>query len=488
MSQTSLFPHKWIQPVSLTVLFACIALFAFTGSYLFLAAPIGLLFITLMGLNWKAAYLILLCCILGSVEVDLIEGSLSTSVPDEPMMWLFVLMFGLMVARNPYVMPKWWWRNPLVFIIVLQFLWLLVAVIYSKELFLSLKFLAARIWFMVSFMILPVFIFKEKKDYRLAFKLMLFTLLITVVIIFLRHYALHFSFKKVQVAIRGIYVNHVDYSTVLSMFFPLLCVAYPLTKGKATWLRGLLLLTILFFLPAIYFAYARAAWIAIVFAGVIALAMRLKLVNLVMPAFYAAMALLLTYMIRDNKYIDFRPNYERTYMHKNFADHMIATLKGQDMSSMERLYRWIAGIRMSQDRPVTGYGPHAFYYYYKPYAVTAFKTYVSRNPEQSTTHNYFLYMLVEQGWPAMIIYAIFIFLVFWQAQKVYWRFTDRFYKYVTLGITMTFAAGFINNFFSDLIDTHKVGALFYIPVALLVILDQKSKELKNGQATEREQV
>jgi len=101
---------------------------------------------------------------------------------------------------------------------------------------------------------------------------------------------------------------------------------------------------------------------------------------------------------------------------------------------------------------------------------------VSRNPEQSTTHNYFLYMLVEQGWPAMILYAIFMVMVFHKAQKIYHRFRDRFYRMVTIGLAMTIAVGFINNFFSELIETHKVAALFYIPVAMLIILDKKSKE------------
>jgi O-antigen ligase len=47
------------------------------------------------------------------------------------------------------------------------------------------------------------------------------------------------------------------------------------------------------------------------------------------------------------------------------------------------------------------------------------------------------------------------------------------------------AVGFINNFFSELIETPKVAALFYIPVALLIILDRKSKEeyaaIKRGE-------
>jgi O-antigen ligase len=133
---------------------------------------------------------------------------------------------------------------------------------------------------------------------------------------------------------------------------------------------------------------------------------------------------------------------------------------------------------MSVDRPLTGYGPHAFYFYYKPYAVTSFRTYVSRNLEHSTTHNYFLLMLVEQGWPAMILYAALILVFFAVAQKTYYRFKDKFYKQCTMGITLLFAAGFINNFFSELLETHKVGALFYLAIGILVVLDQKSREME----------
>lgn len=471
------FYDKWLLGVGMLVLFASVALFSYTGSYLALAVPFGFLYLLLMGANWKAAYWIFLFFIPLSPQLSFSDGSLSASLPDEPMMWLFFVLFIVLLAKNPSSIPTWWWRNPLVFIVVLQFVWLFIPVIYSQVPFYSIKFLVAKAWYLVVFFVMPLFIFKEKKDFKTAFLVTLIPLLATMVVIFYRHYLIGFNFRKVEKAIRPLYYNHVDYSTVMSMFFPLLCVAYPLTKGWVKWLRVVLLLIILFFLPAIYLVYARAAYIAVVFAGAVALAIRFRLVNFIMPTIYALLAAMLIYLSTDNKYIQFRPNYEHTYMHKSFADHMIATLKGQDMSSMERVYRWVAGIRMSTDKPITGYGPHAFYYYYKPYAVTSFRTYVSRNTEHSTTHNYFLYMLVEQGWPAMILYAILIFVVFAQAQKIYWRFTDRFYRYVTLGVIMMFAAGFINNFFSELLETHKVGAMFYIAIALLVILDKKSRDL-----------
>src|ERR1043165_4155048 len=125
---------KWGKTLSLAILFISVALFAWTGSYLTLALPFVYLFILLAGANWKTAYWILLFTIPASIQVGLFGDTLSTTVPDEPMMWMFLLIFALVWARQPDIFPRWWWSNPLVFIIVLQFLWMLVAVIFSKEL------------------------------------------------------------------------------------------------------------------------------------------------------------------------------------------------------------------------------------------------------------------------------------------------------------------------------------------------------------------
>jgi O-antigen ligase len=312
-------------------------------------------------------------------------------------------------------------------------------------------------------------------------------LVATIVIIMVRHHRLNYSFKHIQWAIGDLYYNHVDYSTLVSMFFPLLWVAYPMIKKYSIFIKVGLVALIAFFLIAIYLTYARAAMVAVFFCIAVGIAMRLKLVNYIMPTLYGLIALGLVYLGHNNKYIDLRPNFKETYMHTNFADHIIATFRGEDMSSMERLYRWIAAIRMSADKPITGYGPHAFYHFYQSYAVSSFRTYVSNNWEESTTHNYFLYMLVEQGWPAMLLYALLVFVVFAQAQRTYHRFKDKFYKNCTLGLAMTFAASFINNFFSELIETHKVGALFYITIALLIVLDRKSREMAGEVAPEEEE-
>ncbi len=467
---------NWFNASAFGVLFLTVVVFAITGNLFVLLTPLVFLYLVLVGVNWRAAYWLFLFTIPASIQINFAADTMAITLPDEPIMWIFLILFTLVYARNPKTLPGWWWRDELVFVVFLQFVWLLVAVGFSQVLFYSVKFLLAKCWLMVCYFIFPVWIFREKKDFVRGFFVMFIPIFITIIVILIHHAILDFGFDKVQRAMSGLYYNHVDYSTVISMFFPLLLVAYPLIRHKGPRYRNGLIAVILIFIAAIIFAYARAAVIGVIFAIIVGLAVRSKTVNVIMPAIYGMIILLFVYLVPNNKFLEFRPDYNNTYMHKNFTDHLIATFRGKDMSSMERLYRWIAAVRMSRDKPITGYGPHAFYYYYKPYAISCFQTYVSRNAEHSTTHNYFLYMLTEQGWPAMLLYAILIPLIFAKAQRLYHGFKDRFYRLVTMGLVMTIAVGFINNFFSELIETHKVGALFYIPLAMLVILSRKLKE------------
>ena len=112
---------KWGKAIGLAVLFLSISLFAWEGSYLLLAPPFIYLFVLLAGANWKTAYWILLFTIPASIHLWFFDDTLSTTVPDEPIMWMFLLIFTLIWARNPGIFPNWWWRNPLVCIMVLQF-------------------------------------------------------------------------------------------------------------------------------------------------------------------------------------------------------------------------------------------------------------------------------------------------------------------------------------------------------------------------------
>ena len=478
MQKISAGTNKQAIAFILFILISSIAVYIFTDYYFILLFPFIIAYVWVAILNWKLAYWIFLFTIPLSIQFSLPGTSFSLSLPDEPICWGFFFLFILLFAYKPQIMPQWWWRDPMLLIIAAQFLWLIVAVIFSDVPVLSIKFLAAKAWYLVCFFILPVLVVKEMKDFKLLFILFLVPILVTMIIIILRQAINHFSFSSIGDAVGNLYINHVEYSAVISIFFPFTVAAYLLNRKKSRLLSYGLLMLVLFFLPVIYFTYARAAVLAILFAMIVGVAIRFRLANYIMPVIYVAIVFIFLYFLNNDKYLELRPDYNHTYMHSDYGQHLTATFAGRDLSSMERLYRWIAAIRMSNDRPLVGFGPHAFVYNYKAYTLHSFRTYTSNNKEHSTTHNYFLFMLTEQGWPAMLLYALLIMVFFASAQKIYYRFNDAFYKACTLGLAMAFAAAFVNNFFSELIETHKAGAMFYLIIALLMILDHKSKELQ----------
>jgi O-antigen ligase len=455
-----------------------IALFGYTNNFLFLGAPFGIALIAWAILNLRSFYWFFIFTIPLSATIYLLGGGVSTTIPDEPLMWLLLLLSLCMVAYNYKSFPQWFFRHPLTLIVIFQFVWLTIALVFSENFLLSLKFYVAKIWFLNAYFLLPALIFQKKSHFRTAFLLFIIPTTLHAVFVLSWHYSVGFDFEKSNTVVHPFYQNHVDYSTVLSMLFPLLLVAYQLCKGKQV-LRWILGLAILFYIPAIYFASARAAILAVAFAMIMAFAVRKKIAQWIMPAGFVLLGCMLYFLAQNNTYLNYSTNKSQNYTQSSFKDAVAGVFNGEDMSTSERYYRWIASIRMSKDRPVTGVGPNNFYDYYKSYTVSSFQTWVSYNEERSTTHNYFLFMLVEQGWPAMLLYAALVITFFYQGQRIYHQAKDPFYKKVCMGLIMMFAAGFVNNFFSELLETHKIGALFYWSISLLIIVGHLSWKENN---------
>src|ERR1043165_1854900 len=231
---------------------AAVSAYSITAFAPLLAIPFAILYAALFFINWKAAWWIFLFTIPLSQQLDLIEGSLTTTVPDEPIMWLFLLLTIVLVAARPRSFPEWWLRSPLTLVLALQYLWMFVAVCFSQNHFVSVKFACAKTWFLASYFVLPIFIFNKKSDFKKAFFIVVLPTIVTMLVINYWHYRLGFAFSYIHKAIGKLYYNRVDYSSFMSMLFPLLLVAVPLSKKLKWWWRALLIATILFFLMAIY--------------------------------------------------------------------------------------------------------------------------------------------------------------------------------------------------------------------------------------------
>ena len=149
----------------------------------------------------------------------------------------------------------------------------------------------------------------------------------------------------------------------------------------------------LIMLVGVQFSYTRAAYITLVMAVGAYFVVKWRLMKIVL-AFSIAFALFFIHNVTEqNNYLNSKPEYNKTVTHDKFDDLLSATTDGTDVSTMERVYRWVAGGHMVADKPYFGFGPSTFTKYYKQYTLFGFTTYVSDNDELSGIHCYYLSLI-----------------------------------------------------------------------------------------------
>jgi len=404
-----------------------------------------------------------------SIEFN-VTPSLGTDLPDEPMMLLLSFSTIVLLAQRRGLPRR---VHPVLILVGLQIVWMVLAAIASTDFLLSFKYLLAKSWYLLAFLAAPLIFFRDEKFLVRSLGILMVSMLVFMFLALVRHAQNGWTFEKINDSLAPFYRNHVNYSALLVCMVPLQVAAIRLV-GKA-W-RNILLFTLVITLGALYFSYARGAWLAL-FTGLFAYwAIRRKLLLISFILFFALCVGALAWLARNDRYVQFSSDYRTTIFHTNFREHLIATYQLKDMSNAERVYRWVAGVRMSGDGWRTGFGPSTFYHQYKPYSVPAFKTWVSRNEEQSTVHNYFLLTLIEQGAPGLLLLLVLVGTLFWYVERIYHRTDNKFWKIVITAAGVVLMMECTVNFLSDLVETDKMGSLFYICIATIIVADHKTRK------------
>jgi O-antigen ligase len=417
------------------------------------------------------------------ISFNLIEfGSISLDVPDEPLMLGLTLITPFVYIQNARTsFVKYFISHPIIFLLIAWTIWTLACSLAGTDIPLSLKFFLSKIWYLTPFVAATALIvYQDITAVKKMFTYFLISLCLIIIYVTKAHASLGFSFEDVNMATAPIFRNHVLYGSIASLSLPIIIGAIFNTK-KFTTVWWLLIIALGIDFTALTLAYSRGAWAAAFFAGAIFFAVKIKWVGKMMLGFYALVFSAIIWISIDGRFINFAPRFSTGIMHDNLIDHLIATVKGKDISSNERFFRWVAAVRMSEEHPLMGIGPNNFYDHYKGYAVNNFRTYVSRNEEKSTTHNYFLYMLVEQGIIGVFFYATFIFMVFYRGQQLYHRIQDKHTRVVLISVLAMMGAFFINNFLSELLENDKIGGMFLIGVGILIALE--ARELDSTPTT-----
>ena len=406
-----------------------------------------------------------------SIEIEL-PGGFGTDIPSEPIMIILMGLTLIMLIQKASVIDKKIFTHPISLVIGLHISWIAFTAIFSTYSFISIKYLLAKLWYVVPFYFLPLIMFKNEKDFRPIFKLLALGLFIAVSFVMLQHASLGFTFDSINKAVRPIFRNHVNYAIMLLAFLPFL--TYLLVSSKKKGILKYILLVYL--LAAIYLTFTRAAQAASVMAIGIYFVIRWRLIKYAVGGALIALVASVLFLTTQNKYLDFAPNFEKTIEHKNFDNLVEATAKMEDISTVERFYRWVAGFYMVDKKPLLGHGPSTFYTQYKAYTVTSYKTYVSDNPEKSGIHNNYLMVAVEQGIPGLLIMLLLTFLPLIVAEQTYHKMKASRDRTLLVCAAICFALISIVILINDLLEADKVGPLYFLSAAIIVLFSIKANQ------------
>lgn len=452
----------------------------YTENYFLVLVPPALLFVLLSVYDIKLIYFLLLFTIPLSTEVQLPNG-FATDFPTEILIGGMMVLFFAYVLSSPGTFDIRFLKHPLIFLVLLYYAWAWIATIYSSDTFVSVKYSLAKTWYIVTFVFVTSLMIKNVEDFKKAFWLLLIPLLFAIVYTLIRHAKMGFSFQSVNNPMLPFFRNHVSYACTIAEMIPFTLLAITWYR-RGTFKRRLLIVSLLVMLVAVYFSYTRSAWLALLTAGLMIIVIRLNLTKWALMLAFAGVVGFFLYMGYQDQYLKHAPDYETTVYHPELGEHLTSTFEGKDISSAERIYRWVAGIRMWSHDPWTGAGPGNFNNFYKSYTVNSFRTYVSDNPERSSIHNYFLLMLTEQGVIGLFIFLMLTIGILINGQRIYNQTVNRNERRYVLGIFLCIIVIYSNTFLSDLLETDKIGSFYFICIALLVNQDIRNRELEQKPA------
>ena len=133
---------------SLLILLATV-LTAWRQEYYFLAIPVLLLACICLVQFPEYLFYLLVLSIPWSIEYNF-TPSLGTDLPDEPLMLLTAMAALILIIHNRKRLNSSF-RHPLVFIILIQLVWIMITVIYSTGILVSFKYLLAKVWYLLAF-------------------------------------------------------------------------------------------------------------------------------------------------------------------------------------------------------------------------------------------------------------------------------------------------------------------------------------------------
>ena len=404
------------------------------------------------------------------------------SMPVEPMMILFTLMFFFRALASRGYDTRLL-KHPVSLLMIASMVWMLITACTSKLPLVSLKYWLARLWCVVPFFFAAAQIFRNPKRIREFFWCYAIGLIAVVSIATAKTVGNFSDLQTLHRVMQPFYNDHTAYGCVIALFVPA-AFYFIFSRNSKGWGRLLSLAIMSLLLVGLFFSYCRAAWISVLGAiGVyvlIRMGMKVKwmvmLFGLVVGVFFVYQSDVLYKLGKNHQ----DSSYDLAGQIKSISN--IST----DASNLERLNRWASALRMWKESPVIGCGPGTYQFLYASYQRSYQLSTISTNAGNlGNAHSEYIGPMTEQGVPGVALVIALFMTTFATGVRVYRTAGNRQVADMALAFTLSLLTYYIHGVFNNFLDTDKLSVPVWAFTAVIVALDVYNKpEAAEAQPTE----
>ena len=390
------------------------------------------------------------------------------NIPTEPwIVAIMILFFFRLAYERTYDMRVL--KHPVSIVIIIHLLWMLVTTVTSEMPLVSAKFFVSRLWFVVTFYFVAIYLFKDVANMRKYMWLFGGTLALIVLVVTYRHYLLGFERTLGYWVVRPFFNDHTHYSAVLALVAPFFVVmAFSLADSVLR--RRAAIIIFVVFCAGILFSYSRASWLSLMvaLAGFFILVFRIRFRFIL-----AGLILVVGSLMLFQTEIIMQLERNQQESSGDFSEHLrsISNITS-DASNLERINRWRSAYRMFRERPILGWGPGTYQFIYAPFQRYEDYTIITTHfGDLGNAHSEYIGPLAESGLPGMLAKVLLALAVMATGVKLYKKAPTRQMRLMALGLSLGFITYFTHGFLNNFLDTDKASVPFWGMMAMLVAMD-----------------
>ena len=453
--------------------------------YWLLLLPAAILLFVLYFISLDKILLIIVFFTPLAINIKNFDTGFGVSIPTEPLLAGVVLIYIIRLFYfNPIDIKIL--KHPITIIILLSLLWMAFTSLTSELPFISLKYLIARLWFVIPFYFLGIHLFKDYKNIKRFSWIYIIPLLIVIFYTIFNHALRGFSEEAGHWVMNPFYNDHTAYGTILAFFIPVF-IGFTFNSNYSRTYKLSAFFTTSILLVALFFSYSRAAWISLIVSFIVYLIILLKIkFKWILLSIAVIIGLFLSF---ENQILDTLERNKQDSS-QNFIEHIQSISNiSSDASNLERINRWQSAIRMFNEKPIFGWGPGTYQFFYASYQRSKEKTIISTNAgDMGNAHSEYIGPLAEMGIPGSLLMILLVIFTIITGLKVYRKSENKEIKLISLvtilGLITYFVHGLLNNF----LDSDKASIPFWGFIAIIVTLDlyftNKKPESVDSRANE----